>query len=89
MHIQLLKPTQVRAIVKQNPKGNSLAGVGAIFICNELTHFLGGDRYHSLHHSEMGTNFCLFMPLFDAIWKTLNADSWELHNRISANIAGN
>uniref|UniRef100_A0A2C9UM58 Fatty acid hydroxylase domain-containing protein n=1 Tax=Manihot esculenta TaxID=3983 RepID=A0A2C9UM58_MANES len=44
--------------------------------------------YHSLHHSEMGTNFCLFMPLFDAIWKTLNADSWELHNRISANIAG-
>ncbi|KDP38762.1 hypothetical protein JCGZ_04115 [Jatropha curcas] len=41
--------------------------------------------YHSLHHTEMGTNFCLFMPLFDAIWKTLNRDSWELHKKISSN----
>ncbi|KAF2285864.1 hypothetical protein GH714_008486 [Hevea brasiliensis] len=41
--------------------------------------------YHSLHHIEMGTNFCLFMPLFDAIWKTLNTNSWDLHSQICTN----
>ncbi|XP_048228175.1 very-long-chain aldehyde decarbonylase CER3 isoform X2 [Ricinus communis] len=41
--------------------------------------------YHSLHHTEMGTNFCLFMPLFDAIWNTLNRKSWELHREMSTN----
>ncbi|EEF34165.1 sterol desaturase, putative [Ricinus communis] len=43
--------------------------------------------YHSLHHTEMGTNFCLFMPLFDAIWNTLNRKSWELHREMSTNAA--
>ncbi|XP_062163217.1 very-long-chain aldehyde decarbonylase CER3 [Alnus glutinosa] len=42
--------------------------------------------YHSLHHTEMGTNFCLFMPLFDALWKTLNGKSWELQKKISSNL---
>ncbi|XP_073274485.1 very-long-chain aldehyde decarbonylase CER3-like [Primulina huaijiensis] len=37
--------------------------------------------YHSLHHAEMHTNFCLFMPLFDALGNTLNKKSWETHKR--------
>ncbi|KAE9462498.1 hypothetical protein C3L33_05591, partial [Rhododendron williamsianum] len=43
------------------------------------------DWYHSLHHTEMGTNFCLFMPLFDALGNTMNTKSWELHKNISSN----
>lgn len=39
-------------------------------------------RYHSLHHQEMGTNFCLFMPLFDVLGNTLNPNSWELQKQI-------
>lgn len=44
--------------------------------------------YYSLHHSEMKSNYCLFMPLYDAIWNTLNADSWDLHKKISLDVAG-
>ncbi|PPD97332.1 hypothetical protein GOBAR_DD05640 [Gossypium barbadense] len=46
-------------------------------------------RYHSLHHTEMGTNFCLFMPLFDAMGNTLNRNSWHLHKKISSDSAKN
>ncbi|KAG2699231.1 hypothetical protein I3760_07G183700 [Carya illinoinensis] len=51
-----------------------------------LRYLLYTPTYHSLHHTEMGTNFCLFMPLFDAIWKTLNGKSWELHKKIRSNL---
>ncbi|KAH7545679.1 hypothetical protein FEM48_Zijuj01G0119400 [Ziziphus jujuba var. spinosa] len=37
----------------------------------------------------MGTNFCLFMPLFDALGKTLNSRSWELHKMMSLNAGKN
>ncbi|XP_050219559.1 very-long-chain aldehyde decarbonylase CER3 [Mercurialis annua] len=50
-----------------------------------LRYLIYTPSYHSLHHTEMGTNFCLFMPLFDAIWNTLNSNSWELHKKISSN----
>ncbi|KAK6127011.1 hypothetical protein DH2020_039247 [Rehmannia glutinosa] len=40
-------------------------------------------RYHSLHHAEMGTNYCLFMPFFDALGNTLNKKSWQLHKKNS------
>ncbi|KAK4784996.1 hypothetical protein SAY86_001685 [Trapa natans] len=40
--------------------------------------------YHSLHHTQMNTNYCLFMPIYDAIGNTLNAKSWELHQKISS-----
>ncbi|KAK4410677.1 Very-long-chain aldehyde decarbonylase CER3 [Sesamum angolense] len=40
--------------------------------------------YHSLHHSDMGTNFCLFMPLYDKLWKTTNTNSWDLQREISS-----
>ncbi|XP_022730206.1 protein ECERIFERUM 3-like isoform X1 [Durio zibethinus] len=49
-----------------------------------LRYFLYTPTYHSLHRTEMGTNFCLFMPLFDAIGKTLNANSWQQHKKISS-----
>ncbi|KAF3626170.1 Protein ECERIFERUM 3 [Capsicum annuum] len=39
--------------------------------------------YHSLHHTEMGTNFCLFMPLFDVVGNTLNPKSWDMHTKAS------
>ncbi|KAL4571323.1 hypothetical protein LXL04_018081 [Taraxacum kok-saghyz] len=39
--------------------------------------------YYSLHHTEKSTNYCLFMPLYDAMWNTLNKKSWDLHKKIS------
>ncbi|KAB1204154.1 Protein ECERIFERUM 3 [Morella rubra] len=50
-----------------------------------LRYLLYTPTYHSLHHQEMDSNFCLFMPLFDALWKTQNGKSWELHKKISSN----
>ncbi|WCJ30188.1 Very-long-chain aldehyde decarbonylase GL1-1 [Euphorbia peplus] len=49
-----------------------------------LKYLIYTPSYHSLHHTEMGTNFCLFMPVFDAIWNTLNPNSWQLHKEMSA-----
>ncbi|KAL1363443.1 hypothetical protein AAHE18_03G150000 [Arachis hypogaea] len=40
--------------------------------------------YHSLHHSDKDSNFCLFMPLFDALGNTLNTKSWQLHKTTSS-----
>ncbi|KAA8535450.1 hypothetical protein F0562_030453 [Nyssa sinensis] len=48
-----------------------------------LRYLLYTPTYHSLHHTEMGTNYCLFMPLYDALGDTLNTKSWELHKKIS------
>ena len=41
-------------------------------------------RYHSLHHTEKDTNFCLFMPIFDKLGNTLNKNSWGLHKKLSS-----
>nr|GLL45403.1 protein ECERIFERUM 3-like [Ipomoea trifida] len=48
-----------------------------------LRYLIYTPTYHSLHHSEMNSNYCLFMPLFDALGNTLNKDSWEKHTEIS------
>nr|XP_043636086.1 very-long-chain aldehyde decarbonylase CER3-like isoform X2 [Erigeron canadensis] len=40
--------------------------------------------YHFIHHRDMKTNFCLFMPLFDVLGKTMNEISWDLHKEISS-----
>lgn len=48
-----------------------------------LRYLLYSPTYHSLHHTEMGTNFCLFMPLFDLLGNTLNNKSWEMHKKMS------
>ncbi|KAF6162814.1 hypothetical protein GIB67_029083 [Kingdonia uniflora] len=47
-----------------------------------LRYLLYTPSYHSLHHKEGDTNFCLFMPLYDALGRTLNTNSWALHKKI-------
>ncbi|KAG9143714.1 hypothetical protein Leryth_018886 [Lithospermum erythrorhizon] len=46
-----------------------------------LKYIIYTPTYHSLHHKDMGTNFCLFMPLFDALGNTLNKNSWEMYKK--------
>ncbi|XP_057966904.1 very-long-chain aldehyde decarbonylase CER3-like isoform X2 [Malania oleifera] len=53
-----------------------------------LRFLLYTPTYHSLHHTEMDTNFCLFMPLFDTLWKTSNPKSWTLQKKISLAAGG-
>ncbi|XAR67811.1 hypothetical protein NMG60_11002728 [Bertholletia excelsa] len=47
-----------------------------------LRYFIYTPTYHSLHHTDMDSNFCLFMPLYDAIGKTLHHRSWDIHKEI-------
>ncbi|KAJ7979543.1 protein ECERIFERUM 3 [Quillaja saponaria] len=54
-----------------------------------LRYILYTPSYHSLHHTEKDTNFCLFMPLFDALGNTLNRKSWLLYNKFSSNSGQN
>ncbi|KAK9213496.1 hypothetical protein WN943_002884 [Citrus x changshan-huyou] len=49
-----------------------------------LRYLLYTPTYHSLHHTEKDSNFCLFMPLFDALGNTLNSKSWEDHKKITS-----
>ncbi|CAA0811223.1 Protein ECERIFERUM 3 [Striga hermonthica] len=49
-----------------------------------LKYFIRTPTYHSLHHTDMRTNFCLFMPMYDKLWKTMNTNSWDLHKEISS-----
>ncbi|KAL6559729.1 hypothetical protein OROGR_004846 [Orobanche gracilis] len=49
-----------------------------------LRYLIYTPTYHSLHHIDMKTNFCLFMPLFDKLWNTANLTSWALHKEISS-----
>ncbi|KAJ7955715.1 protein ECERIFERUM 3 [Quillaja saponaria] len=54
-----------------------------------LRYLIYTPTYHSLHHTDKDTNFCLFMPLFDALGNTLNRKSWQLHKKISLNSGKN
>uniref|UniRef100_A0A1D1YIC5 aldehyde oxygenase (deformylating) n=1 Tax=Anthurium amnicola TaxID=1678845 RepID=A0A1D1YIC5_9ARAE len=47
-----------------------------------LRYLICTPTYHTLHHKEMDTNFCLFMPLYDVLGNTLNPKSWEMHRKI-------
>ncbi|KAL5225070.1 hypothetical protein ABZP36_011709 [Zizania latifolia] len=47
-----------------------------------LRYLIYTPTYLSLHHREKDCNFCLFMPLFDALGRTLNSKSWELQKEI-------
>ncbi|KAG4951539.1 hypothetical protein JHK85_045406 [Glycine max] len=40
--------------------------------------------YHCLHHSDKDTNFCISMPLFDALGNALNKKSWQSHKLLSS-----
>jgi WAX2 C-terminal domain/Fatty acid hydroxylase superfamily len=37
--------------------------------------------YHSLHHSRVHTNFCLFMPIYDHLYGTVDKSSDVLYER--------
>ena len=37
--------------------------------------------YHSLHHSKVHTNFCLFMPLYDYVYGTADPTSHQLYTK--------
>ncbi|KAK4479442.1 hypothetical protein RD792_014956 [Penstemon davidsonii] len=54
-----------------------------------LKYIVYTPTYHSLHHTEMSTNYCLFMPLFDALGNTLNKKSWEMHKKNSLDAGKN
>lgn len=49
-----------------------------------LRYVIYTPTYHNLHHTDKDTNFCLFMPLFDALGNTLNKNSWTLHETLSS-----
>ncbi|XP_058226574.1 very-long-chain aldehyde decarbonylase CER3-like isoform X2 [Rhododendron vialii] len=49
-----------------------------------LRYVIYTPTYHGLHHKELGTNFCLFMPLYDALGKTMNYHSWDIHKETSS-----
>ena len=36
-------------------------------------------RYHSLHHTQFRTNYCLFMPFYDYIYNTMDKSSHYLY----------
>lgn len=38
------------------------------------------DRFHSLHHTQFRTNYCLYMPFYDYIYGTIDKNSDELHD---------
>jgi hypothetical protein len=39
-----------------------------------LKYLIYSPSYHSLHHSRVHTNFCLFMPIYDLMFGTLEKD---------------
>ncbi|XP_065000184.1 very-long-chain aldehyde decarbonylase GL1-2-like [Musa acuminata AAA Group] len=49
-----------------------------------LRYLIYSPTYLSLHHKEKNCNFCLFMPLFDLLGKTVNSRTWDLQREISA-----
>eukprot|EP01018_Ginkgo_biloba_P009437 Gb_16836 [translate_table: standard] len=44
-----------------------------------LKYLLITPSYHSLHHTKMDSNYCLFMPLYDYFGGTLNQEASNLH----------
>uniref|UniRef100_A0A804IBJ9 aldehyde oxygenase (deformylating) n=1 Tax=Musa acuminata subsp. malaccensis TaxID=214687 RepID=A0A804IBJ9_MUSAM len=49
-----------------------------------LRYLIYSPTYLSLHHKEKNCNYCLFMPLFDLLGKTVNSRTWDLQREISA-----
>ncbi|KAJ3704791.1 hypothetical protein LUZ61_008496 [Rhynchospora tenuis] len=47
-----------------------------------LRYLIYTPTYHSIHHTEKNSNFCLFMPLFDWLGGTMNTKAWELQKEI-------
>ncbi|RRT58894.1 hypothetical protein B296_00046248 [Ensete ventricosum] len=49
-----------------------------------LRYLIYSPTYLSLHHKEKNCNFCLFMPVFDLLGKTIHNKAWDLHKEISS-----
>ncbi|XP_062232942.1 very-long-chain aldehyde decarbonylase GL1-3-like [Phragmites australis] len=47
-----------------------------------LRYLIYTPTYLSLHHREKESNFCLFMPLYDALGGTIHSKSWELQKEV-------
>jgi len=46
-------------------------------VCPWLKYLIYTPSFHSLHHSHVHTNFCLFMPIYDYIYGTVDRDTDE------------
>ncbi|XP_024524953.1 protein ECERIFERUM 1 [Selaginella moellendorffii] len=44
-----------------------------------LKYLVYTPSFHSLHHTQVHTNFCLFVPLYDYIYGTVDKTSGQLH----------
>lgn len=49
-----------------------------------LKYLIYTPSYYSLHHTDKRSNFCLFMPLYDALGNTIDPRSWELQREMSS-----
>ncbi|KAG0603744.1 hypothetical protein M758_10G117600 [Ceratodon purpureus] len=47
-----------------------------------LKYLIYTPSYHSLHHSQVHTNFCLFMPLYDYLGGTMDKNADALHHSV-------
>ncbi|MCO5597336.1 hypothetical protein L7F22_051412 [Adiantum nelumboides] len=47
-----------------------------------LRYVLYTPSYHTLHHESQDSNFCLFMPLYDYLGKTLNPRTVAFHAQV-------
>ncbi|KAK6804243.1 hypothetical protein RDI58_002027 [Solanum bulbocastanum] len=46
-----------------------------------LKYLMYTPSYHSLHHTQFRTNYCLFMPLYDYIYDTMDKSSDTLYEK--------
>ena len=46
-----------------------------------VKYLLYTPSYHSLHHSRVHTNFCLFMPIYDYAYGTMDKTSEDLYDK--------
>lgn len=52
-----------------------------------LKYLMYTPSFHSLHHSRVHVNFCLFMPIYDYAYGTADPTSWDLFEAASAGTA--
>eukprot|EP00529_Nitzschia_sp_RCC80_P012953 CAMPEP_0113479356 /NCGR_PEP_ID=MMETSP0014_2-20120614/21263_1 /TAXON_ID=2857 /ORGANISM="Nitzschia sp." /LENGTH=590 /DNA_ID=CAMNT_0000372643 /DNA_START=269 /DNA_END=2038 /DNA_ORIENTATION=- /assembly_acc=CAM_ASM_000159 len=45
-----------------------------------VKYLIYSPSFHSLHHSRIHCNFCLFMPIYDQMFGTLHPNSWKLYD---------
>ncbi|XP_058079594.1 very-long-chain aldehyde decarbonylase GL1-4-like [Magnolia sinica] len=48
-------------------------------MCPPLKYLMYTPSYHSLHHTQFRTNYCLFMPFYDYIYGTMDKSSDALY----------